>query len=110
MQTIKNELKNINDELLDFYNKPSMALHFQPTNLKKLKEIIEKLIFLEDVLDRYLITKLQKLEKTTSGEVSFKLASPNWAEGDILHELNLVLLENADDVFTEIIFENQDLK
>jgi|TARA_R100000008_G_scaffold74990_1_gene53992 hypothetical protein len=53
MQTIKNELKNINDELLDFYNKPSMALHFQPTNLKKLKEIIEKLIFLEDVLDKY---------------------------------------------------------
>jgi len=54
-----------------------------------------------------LITKLQKLEKTTSGEVSFKIASPNWAEGDILHELNLVVLENADDVFTEIIFENQ---
>jgi len=52
-----------------------------------------------------LISKLQKIEKTTSGEVSFKLASPNWAEGDILHELNLVLLENADDVFTEIIFE-----
>ena len=39
-----------------------------------------------------LITKLQKLEKTTSGEVSFKLASPNWAEGDILHELDLSLL------------------
>ena len=54
-----------------------------------------------------LISKLQKIEKTTSGEVSFKLASPNWVEGDILHELNLVLLENADDVFTEIIFENQ---
>jgi hypothetical protein len=54
-----------------------------------------------------LISKLQKIEKTTSGEVSFKLASPNWAEGDILYELNLVLLENADDVFTEIIFENQ---
>ena len=53
MQTIKNELKNINDELLDFYNKPSMALHFQPTNLRKLKEIIEKLIFLEDILDKY---------------------------------------------------------
>ena len=51
MQTIKNELKNINDELLDFYNKPSMALHFQPTNLKKLKEIIEKLIFLEEVIE-----------------------------------------------------------
>jgi hypothetical protein len=28
-----------------------MALHFQPTNLKKLKEIIEKLIFLEEVID-----------------------------------------------------------
>ena len=54
-----------------------------------------------------LISKLQKIEKTKSGEVSFKLASPNWAEGDILHELNLVLLENADDVFTEIIFEKQ---
>ena len=53
MQTIKTELKNINDELLEFYNRPGMALHFQPTNLKKLKEIIEKLIFLEDVLDRY---------------------------------------------------------
>ena len=54
-----------------------------------------------------LITKLQKLEKTTSGEVSFKLASPNWQEGDILHELNLVLLENADNEFTEIIFEKE---
>jgi hypothetical protein len=52
-----------------------------------------------------LINKLQKLEKTESGEVSFKIASPNWAEGDKLEELNLVLLENADDVFTEIIFE-----
>ena len=31
--------------------------------------------------------------------------APNWAEGDKLEELNLVLLENADDVFTEIIFE-----
>ena len=51
-----------------------------------------------------LITKLQKLEKTSSGEVSFKIASPNWAEGDKLEELNLVLLENADDVFTEIVF------
>ena len=56
---------------------------------------------------KHLISKLQKLEKTESGEVSFKIAKPNWAEGDILHELNLVLLENADDVFTEIIFENQ---
>lgn len=54
-----------------------------------------------------LITKLQKIEKTMSEEVSFKLASPNWQEGDILHELNLVLLENADDEFTEIIFEKE---
>jgi len=54
-----------------------------------------------------LISKLQKLEKTKSDELSFKLASPNWAEGNILHELDLVLLENADDEFTEIIFENQ---
>ena len=54
-----------------------------------------------------LISKLQKIKKTTSGEVSFKLASPNWAEGDILHELNLVLLENAENKFTEIIFEKE---
>ena len=55
-----------------------------------------------------LITKLQKLEKTTSGEVSFKLANPNWKEKYIiLHELNLLLLENTDYVFTEIIFEKQ---
>ena len=50
---IKTELTRINDELLEFYNSPGMALHFQPTNLRKLKEIIEKLIFLEDVLDKY---------------------------------------------------------
>ena len=54
-----------------------------------------------------LINKLQKLEKTESGEISFKIASPNWAEGDTLKELNLVLIENADDVFTEIIFEKE---
>ena len=51
MKTIKTQLKNINDELLEFYNRPGMALHFQPTNLKKLKELIEKLIFLEEVID-----------------------------------------------------------
>ena len=51
MQTIKTELTKINDELLEFYNRPGMALHFQPTNLKKLKEIIEKLIFLEEIID-----------------------------------------------------------
>ena len=50
MQTIKTELTKINDELLEFYNRPGMALHFQPSNLKKLKEIIEKLIFLEEVI------------------------------------------------------------
>ncbi len=48
---IKTELTRINDELLEFYNSPGMALHFQPTNLRKLKEIIEKLIFLEEVVD-----------------------------------------------------------
>ena len=51
MQTVKTQLKNINDELLELYNTPGMALHFQPTNLKKLKEIIEKLIFLEEVIN-----------------------------------------------------------
>jgi len=60
-----------------------------------------------------LITKLQKLEKTESGEVSFKICTrggkkiSHWEEGDILTEVDLVLLENADDVFTEIIFEKQ---
>ena len=52
MQTIKTELTKINDELLEFYNRPGMALHFQPTNLRKLKEIIEKLIFLEEVIEK----------------------------------------------------------
>ena len=51
MQTIKTELTKINDELLEFYNRPGMALHFQPSNLKQLKEIIEKLIFLEEVIN-----------------------------------------------------------
>ena len=51
MQTIKTELTKINDELLEFYNSPGMALHFQPSNLKQLKEIIEKLIFLEEVIN-----------------------------------------------------------
>jgi hypothetical protein len=51
MQTIKTELTKINDELLEFYNRPGMALHFQPSNLKQLKEIIEKLIFLKEIID-----------------------------------------------------------
>ena len=71
MQTIKNELKNINDELLDFYNKPSMALHFQPTNLRKLKEIIEKLIFLEDVIDKY-PAALEEFKKKSNSTMDLK--------------------------------------
>tara|TARA_R100000808_G_scaffold212_1_gene1317 strand:+ start:234 stop:446 length:213 start_codon:yes stop_codon:yes gene_type:complete len=51
MQTVKTQLTRINDELLEFYNRPGMALHFQPSNLKQLKEIIEKLIFLEELID-----------------------------------------------------------
>ncbi len=50
MQTVKTQLTRINDELLEFYNRPGMALHFQPSNLKQLKEIIEKLIFLEELI------------------------------------------------------------
>jgi|TARA_R100001463_G_scaffold2104_1_gene9001 uncharacterized protein YcgL (UPF0745 family) len=44
---VKSELKKINDTLLELYNTPGMALHFQPTNLKILKEQITKLILLE---------------------------------------------------------------
>ena len=48
MGIMKDKLKDINDELLKFYNRPGMALHFQPTNLKALKELIARLIELED--------------------------------------------------------------
>ena len=51
METIKKELKNINDELLKLYNTPGMALQFQPSNLKILKKQIEKLITLEETLE-----------------------------------------------------------
>jgi hypothetical protein len=44
---MKQELKKINDELMEFYNKPSMALHFQPTNLKVLRGLITRLVLLE---------------------------------------------------------------
>ena len=44
------ELKNINDDLLDFYNTPGMALQFQPNKLKILKKLIERLIVLEEIL------------------------------------------------------------
>ena len=49
-KSTKVELKKINDKLLELYNTPSMALHFQPTKLKILKEQIEKLILLEEVV------------------------------------------------------------
>ena len=53
-----------------------------------------------------LIKKLQQLEKTESGEVSFKIALPNWNEGTGLEDLKLVLFENTEsNEFTEIIFE-----
>ena len=44
---MKQELKKINDELMELYNKPSMALHFQPTNLRVFKRLITKLVLLE---------------------------------------------------------------
>ena len=44
---MKQELKKINDELMELYNKPSMALHFQPTNLRVLRRLITKLVLLE---------------------------------------------------------------
>ena len=47
---MKQELKKINDELMELYNKPSMALHFQPTNLRVLRRLIEKLVLLEKSL------------------------------------------------------------
>ena len=48
MGIMKDKLKQINDELLIFYNRPGMALHFQPTNLKVLKNLIARLVELED--------------------------------------------------------------
>jgi hypothetical protein len=56
-----------------------------------------------------LIKKLKQLEKTESGEVSFKICTrggkkiSSW-EGDILTEINLISCENAENEFTEIIF------
>ena len=60
---------------------------------------------------KQLISKLQKIEKTESGEIIFKIVTRGGkkisysGEGDILTEVNLFSCENADDVFTEIIFE-----
>ena len=49
---MKQELKKINDELLEFYNRPGMALHFQPTQLKILKGLITRLVLLEEKHER----------------------------------------------------------
>jgi len=49
-KSTKIELKDINDKLLELYNTPGMALHFQPSKLKILKEQIERLIILEQVI------------------------------------------------------------
>ena len=60
-----------------------------------------------------LIKKLKQLEKTESGEVSFKIVTKggkkicHWLDGDILKEINLYSCNNPDDVFTEIIFESE---
>jgi len=60
-----------------------------------------------------LISVLQKLEKTESGDVSFKIVTKGgkkisrWGDGDILKEINLYSCDNADNVFTEIIFESE---
>jgi hypothetical protein len=49
-KSTKVELTNINDKLLELYNTEGMALHFQPSKLKILKEQIERLIMLEQVI------------------------------------------------------------
>ena len=49
-KSTKIELKDINNKLLELYNTPGMALHFQPSKLKILKEQIERLIMLEQVV------------------------------------------------------------
>ena len=55
---------------------------------------------------KQLINKLQKIEKTVSGEVILKIALPNWKEGSGLEDLKMVLCENTEsNEFTEIIFE-----
>jgi len=49
-KSTKIELKDINDKLLELYNTPGMALHFQPSKLKILEEQIKRLIMLEKVV------------------------------------------------------------
>mgnify|MGYP003141300527 CR=1 FL=1 len=49
-KSTKLELKDINDKLMELYNTPGMALHFQPSKLKILKKQIERLIMLEQVV------------------------------------------------------------
>jgi hypothetical protein len=58
---------------------------------------------------KHLIKKLQQLQKTKSGEVSFKICTwggkeiSGW-DGDILTEINLISCENPENECTEIIF------
>jgi len=48
-KSTKIELKDINDKLLELYNTPGMALHFQPPKLKRLKKQNKKIIIQEKV-------------------------------------------------------------
>ena len=49
----KEQLTKIIDDLIKFYNKPGMALHFQPSNLREFKQLITRLMELEiDVEER----------------------------------------------------------
>ena len=58
-----------------------------------------------------LIKKLKKFDNTESGQISFKIVTRGgkkisfWENGDILTEVNLCSIDNADNVFTEIILE-----
>tara|TARA_R100001440_G_scaffold2633_2_gene7310 strand:- start:347 stop:634 length:288 start_codon:yes stop_codon:yes gene_type:complete len=59
-----------------------------------------------------LIKKLQQLQGTESGEVSFKICTRGGKEisdwdGDVLTEINLISCENAGNSFTEIIFGSE---
>ena len=49
-KSTKLELKDINNKLMELYNTPGMALHFQPSKLKILTDQIERLIMLEQVV------------------------------------------------------------
>jgi len=61
-----------------------------------------------------LIKKLKQLQKTKSGEVSFKICTwggkkiSSLGNGDILTEIDLISCENAGNEFVEIIFGGQE--